>query len=34
MISKRGKKIFVVVIMIAMVALILGAFLPYLIYLQ
>ncbi len=32
MISKRGKKIFVVVIMIAMLALIAGAILPFIIY--
>lgn len=34
MISKRGKKIFVVVIVIATVALLVGAVLPYLLYLQ
>lgn len=32
MISKRGKKIFTVVIIIAMLALIVSAILPYLIY--
>jgi hypothetical protein len=34
MISKRGKKIFVVVIVIATAALLLGAMLPYLLYAQ
>ncbi len=34
MISKRGKKIFVIIIIIATLALIAGAVLPYLIYLQ
>jgi hypothetical protein len=32
MISKRGKKIFVVVIIIATMALLLGAILPYILY--
>jgi len=32
MISKKGKKIFVVVIIIAMVALVAGAILPFIIY--
>lgn len=32
MISKRGKKIFVVVIIIATLALLIGAILPYILY--
>lgn len=32
MISKRGKKIFVVVIVIATIALLIGAILPYILY--
>lgn len=32
MISKRGKKIFVVVIVIATLALLIGAILPYILY--